>query len=211
MTQYELRGTERTATGRWMRPSVLAGLVGGAMMTVTGLALLTVLNEAEFEYVEPFGTVAMIVLALALPALYVSERGWFGRLATAGFGLMSLGWTAASVGLVVTSLTMPPVSEAGFLAFLLGLLVATLGMLAFGVAILRSDASTVPRLGAWLLVAALPVGVPFAIAFTTYVMGEAADPWAGPMLLYGLAWIVFGRYLWGRTGASEASETVTAQ
>ncbi|MFC6939846.1 hypothetical protein ACFQE8_07680 [Salinirubellus sp. GCM10025818] len=198
MTQYEVRDIEEPTTGRWMRASALAGLVGGAMMAVTGLALLSVLNEAEFEYVEPFGTVAMLVLALALPALYASERGWFGRLATVGFGLLSLGWIAASVGLVVTTLTMPPVSEAGFLAFLLGFLAASIGMLALGIAMLRSDASTSPRIVAWLLVAALPVGVPFAIAFTTYVMGEGADPWAGPMLLYGLAWIVLGRYLWSR-------------
>ena len=209
MTQYEVRGVERATSGRWMRVSVLAGLVGGVMMTVTGLALLSVLNETEFEYVEPFGTVAMLVLALALPALYASERGWFGRLATVGFGLLSLGWIAASAGLVVTTLTMPPVSEAGFLAFLLGLLVASIGMLAFGIAMLRSDASTAPYLVAWLLVAALPVGVPFAIAFTTYVMGEGADPWAGPMLLYGLAWIVFGRYLWGRRTAAPTND-VTA-
>jgi hypothetical protein len=49
-----------------------------------------------------------------------------------------------------------------------------------------------------LLVAALPLGVPFALGFTQYVMGTATDPWAGPMLLYGLAWVVFGRSLWGR-------------
>lgn len=208
MTQYEVGEVAQPVAERWMRTSALAGLVGGAMMTVTGLALLSVLNEAEFEYVEPFGTVAMFVLALALPALYASERGWFGRLATVGFGLLSVGWIAASVGLAVTTLTMPPVSEAGFLAFLLGFLVASVGMLAFGVAMLRSDASPSLRIVAWLLVAALPVGVPFAIAFTTYVMGEGADPWAGPMLLYGLAWVVLGRYLWSRrstttvTGAS---------
>ena len=208
MTQYQVRGVEGATTGRWMRLSTLAGLVGGAMMAVTGLALLSVLNEAEFEYVEPFGTIAMLVLALALPALYASERDWFGRLATVGFGLLSLGWIAATIGLVVTSLTMPPVSEAGFLAFLLGLLVASIGMLAFGTAMLRTDATAAPRLGAWLLVAALPVGVPFAIAFTTYVMGEGADPWAGPMLLYGLAWIVFGRYLWGRRAGTPATGPV---
>ena len=57
---------------------------------------------------------------------------------------------------------------------------------------LRSDAATVLRLGAWLLVAALPVGLPFAIGFTQYVMGELAEPWAGPMLLSGLAPIVCG-------------------
>ena len=210
MTQYEVGEVARPVTGRWMRASVLAGLLGGAMTAVTGLALLTVLNEAEFEYVEPFGTLAMLVLAFALPALYASERQWFDRLATVGFGLLSVGWVAATLGLVVTSLTVPPVSEVGFLAFLLGLLVATLGMLAFGAAVLRDGAATLPRVGAWLLVAALPVGVPFAIAFTTYVMGEAADPWAGPMLCYGLAWIVFGRYLWGRRAGTAATE-VAAQ
>lgn len=179
-----------------MRISVLSGLVGGVLLAVTGLALLSVLNEAEFVIVEPVGTVAMVLLALALPALYVSERHWFGRLAVAGFGLVSLGWIAATLGLIVTSLTMPPVSEAGFLAFLLGLLVAMIGALVLGIAMLRTDAKSTPEIGAWLLIATLSVGVPFAIAFTTFVMGEGADPWAGPMLLYGLAWIVFGRSLW---------------
>lgn len=208
MTQDEHGSIGQTTTGRWLRISTLAGLVGGVMMTVTGLALLTVLSEAEFEYVEPFGTVAAVLLALGLPALYASERGWLGRLATVGFGLLGVGWVAATFGLVVTSLTVPPISETGFLVFLLGMLVATLGMLAFGVAVLRNDAATVPRLVAWLLVAALPVGVPFAIAFTTYVMGEAADPWAGPMLCYGLAWIVFGRSLWGRRSRTATTEVV---
>lgn len=189
-----------------MRTSTISGLVGGVLMTLTGLALLTVLNEAEFAIVEPLGAVAMVLLALGLPALYKSERHWFGRLATAGFGLVSLGWIAATLGLLVTSLTMPPVSEIGFLSFLLGLLVAMLGALAFGVAVLRSEATSVPDVGAWLLVAALPVGLPFAIGFTTYVMGEGADPWAGPMLLYGLAWIAVGRYLWApRTVPSDAT------
>jgi hypothetical protein len=190
-----------------MRVSTLSGLAGGVLMTVTGLALLTVLNEAEFEIVEPLGAVAMLLLALALPALYASERHWFGRLASVGFSLLAVGWTAAAVGITVTAVTAPPVSEFGFVAFLLGLLAAGIGMLGFGVAALRTRASTLPRLAAWLLVAALPIGVPFAIAFTTYVMGEGADPWAGLMLLYGLAWILFGRALWARRTVATA-ETV---
>lgn len=56
----------------------------------------------------------------------------------------------------------------------------------------------VPRPGAWLPVAALPVGVPFAIGSTLCVVGELADPWPGPILLHGLACIVFARYMWGR-------------
>jgi hypothetical protein len=194
MAQNELR----SAVSGWLKMSVLSGLVGGVGLILTGIALLSVLNEAEFEIVEPFGASAIVLLSLALPAVYIAERSWFGHLAKSGFGSMSLGWVVATVGIVLTSLTMPPLSETGFLAFLLGLLVAMLGALVFGVAILRSDAATIPRLGAYCLIAALPVGVPFAIGFTTYVMGEGADPWAGSMILYGLAWVVFGRSLWTR-------------
>lgn len=196
MTQYEHQQLGQPTARRWMRISILGALVGGTLMALTGLALLSVLNEAEFAIVEPLGAIAMILLVIALPVLYASERHWFGHLAKGGFGLLSVGWIAATVGLVATALTTPPVSEIGFLAFLLGLLVAMIGALVFGIAMLRTQAMTPPRIGAWLLVAALPLGVPFAIGFTTYVMGEGADPWAGPMLLYGLAWIVFGRHLW---------------
>lgn len=108
------------------------------------------------------------------------------------------GFRGLDVGAVIATVALP-IAEYGpgvaFIPTLLGWLVAFLGALVFGVAILRSDVATTPRFGAWLLVAALPVGLPFAIAFTTYVMGEGADPWAGSFLLYGLAWVVFGRYL----------------
>ncbi|MDS0296162.1 hypothetical protein [Halogeometricum luteum] len=208
MTQYERQGIERSTAASWTRLSVLSGIVGGALMVLTSLALFSVLNELEFAFVDPLGAVAMVLLALALPALYAHERGWFGRLATVTFWLLSLGWVVATVGLVVTTLTMPPVSETAFLAFLLGLLVAMLGALAFGVAILRADTTAIPRTVGWLLVAALPVGVPLALGFTTYVMGEAADPWGGPMLFYGLAWVVLGRYLW--THESETAGTAAA-
>ena len=65
----------------------------------------------------------------------------------------------AAIGLPIA--TYRP--ESAFLAFLLGLLVAMLGALVFGVAILRTDVETIPRTGAWLLVAALPIGLPFVI------------------------------------------------
>lgn len=192
MTHYKQQQLAQPLTPRWMRVSILSGLLGGVLMAITGLAMISVLNEAEFVIVEPLGAVAMILLALALPALYVSEHHWFGRLATVGFGLLSVGWIVATIALPV-AIYGPGVA---FFAFLLGMLVGMIGALIFGVAMLRTDATTVSRRGAWLLVAALPIGVPFAIGFTTYVMGQGADPWAGPMLLYGLAWIIFGRSLW---------------
>ncbi|MFC6835163.1 hypothetical protein [Halomarina ordinaria] len=186
--------------------STLGGLVGGILMALTGLALLSVLNEAEFVVVEPVGWFAMVLLALALPALYASERDWFGWPGKIGFALLSIGWVVATLGLTVGTYTMPPTSETGFLVFLLAFLVAVIGMLVFGVAVLRSDGATIPRSAAWLLILALPVGVPFAIAFTTYVMGEGADPWAGPMLFYGLAWVIYARSLRQRRAESPAVE-----
>ncbi len=44
---------------------------------------------------------------------------------------------------------------------------------------LRTDAATVPPLGACLLIAALPFGVLFLFGFTTSVMGQSADPRGG--------------------------------
>jgi hypothetical protein len=204
MNQYEQQQIEQPTSHGWRRLSTLSSLIGGGLMTVTGLALLSVLNEAEFEIVDPIGIAAMILLAVALPALYVTERHWFSRLAKISFGFMAAGWVVAALALPVA--TYGP--EIAFFGFVLGLLAAMIGALVFGVAILRTDAETVPRAGAWLLVAALPIGLPFAIGFTTYVMGQGADPWAGPMLLYGLAWIVFGRYL--RTKGTETLEAGVA-
>jgi hypothetical protein len=190
MNQYEQQQIEQPTSRGWWRLSTLSALIGGILMTITGIALLSVLTVAEFVVIDPIGITAMVLLAVALPALYVSERHWFGRLAKTGFGLMTVGWIVSAIAL--------PIAEYGpgsaFLAFLLGLLVAMIGAFVFGIAILRTNAKTVPRASAWLLVAALPIGLPFAIGFTTYVMGQGADPWAGPMLLYGLAWIIFGRY-----------------
>lgn len=206
MTQYgQHQQARRTTTSNpgWMRVSATSALIGGGLTAFVGLVLHSVLNEAEFAIIDSLGSIALILLALGLPALYLSERHWFGSLATAGFGLMATGWITAAVALPV-AIYGP---GAAFLAFLLGLLVAIIGAFVFGVAMLRSDTVMVPRLGAWLLVAALPVGLPFTIAFTGYVMGELADPWGGPMLLYGLAWVVFGYHL--RTGriSTTAAET----
>ncbi|MFC7154148.1 hypothetical protein ACFQPA_01590 [Halomarina halobia] len=44
--------------------SVLSGLLGGALLTITGLTLLTVPNEAAAAVVDPLGAAAMILLRL---------------------------------------------------------------------------------------------------------------------------------------------------
>lgn len=191
MVQYERKRMAGVSGKRWTRIGASGALIGGGLLALIGVALHSVLNEAQFAVVDPLGVITMILLALGLPAFYLSEHGWFDILAKGGFGLMAAGWIVAAVALPV-AIYGP---EIAFLAFLLGLLVAMIGAFAFGVSMLRSDEVAVPRLGAWLLIAALPIGLPFTVAFTGYVMGEFADPWAGPLLLYGLAWVVFGYHL----------------
>ncbi|WP_306054994.1 CobD/CbiB family protein [Natronococcus wangiae] len=87
------------------------------------------------------------------------------------------------------------------------MLVAIGGAITFGVAILRTDGATAPRLAGWLLVLALPIGVPVAAAFTAYVMGDFADPWAGPLVFLGLAWIVLGQHA-RRTLTGESTQSM---
>lgn len=173
-------------------------------MAVAGLALFTVLSEREFEIISPFAVLGFLLLVFGLPAYYWSGDPRGGRLARGSF------WTM-TVGTVVTAITLP-IAEYGpgvfFLGFLLGLLVTMLGAIGYGISMLRADVG--PKAAAWLLIAALPVGVPLTIAFTTYVMGEGADPWGGPMVFYGVAWIVFGRYLWERRTRGERRIEETA-
>lgn len=210
MQQYETTRPhgEPTRGPRWLNASAISAIGGGILLTIVGLALFSVLEAAAFRIVEPLGAIAVVLMALGLPALYASERAWFTRLATAGFGLLAGGWIVASIALVGTTVTIPPISETFFLVFLLAVLAAVLGAIAFGTAILRTDGATAPRLGGWLLVLALPVGVAATAAFTTYVMGTFADPWAGPFVFLGVAWIVLGRHA-RRTVDNRSSRSVT--
>lgn len=199
VVQYERSRMAGVSGERWTRIGATSALIGGGLLALSGVAMHSALSVEQGTMAAPFLVAAMLLLVAGLPALYVSERRRFGTLAKTGFGLMAAGWIVAALSF--------PVANYGpgivFLGFLFGLLVAMIGAFLFGVSILRSDEMTIPRLGAWLLVAALPVGLPFTVAFTEYVMGGVDSPWAGPMLLYGLAWIVLGTYL--RTHREDAA------
>ncbi len=189
---------------RWMRISTVSALLGGGLLALSGVAMHSVLSVEQSTVAAPFLAAAMLLLVAGLPALHLSERHWFDTLAKAGFGLMAVGWIVAALSFPIANYAF----EIVFLGFLLGLLVAMIGALVLGVSMLRNDELAVPRPGAWLLVAALPVGLPFTIAFTGYVMGGVDSPWAGPMLLYGLAWVVFGYHLRAHRADAASTEAV---
>lgn len=194
MTQYERTRAVETSDGRWLRASTVSGLVGGALLAAVAAVIHVAVTDAQFAAINWVGAVATILVAAGLPALYAAERRWFGTVATVAFAVLTVGWvaTAASLALLAAGVDL-----AG-LTFLLGWLVAMLGALAVGVLMLRSDSLTVPRLGAWLFVAALPVGLSASILFTTYVGGQGETPWNGPLVLFGAAWAVVCYGLWSR-------------
>ena len=75
----------------------------------------------------------------------------------------------------------------GFLlGTVLGLLLLVVGSIFLGVALLRGG---VARLPAWLLILLLPGSVLLGL------LGFANAP-ANPMLWYGIAWVLLGRFLW---------------
>ncbi len=83
----------------------------------------------------------------------------------------------------------------------LGALVAGLGAVLLGVALLR--VRSVPRLGVLLLIAALPVG--FLGVIVVSALGFVDIAGLPLTVLYGGAWIVLGRHL-GPQGDATAEE-----
>ena len=111
---------------------------------------------------------------------------WGYRLSLAGFALNLMGnigdyWYRGGVG-------DSGVDTLGFLlGTVLGLLLLVAGSALLGIGLLR--AGTAPRLGAWLLVLALP-----GIALLT-LLGFGNAP-SGPALWFCFAWLVLGWSLW---------------
>lgn len=204
MAQTEQQRVAPVRTGRWTTVGSISGLVGSIVLGTIAIVFHTglQLTEGQFALVNQLGVVAVVLMAPALSVLYLGERHWFGSLARIGYGVMAGGWvvTAVSLAVFVTG------SEVAGLVFPLGVLLTMIGALVFGFTMVRSDDTDAPRLGSWLLIAALPVGLPVSIAYTWYVLGSIDGPWNGPLLVYALAWMVFSVHLWGkRTASTEAT------
>lgn len=206
MVQVENQQLATVDNRRWTGVGAISGLIGSTLLAIIAIALHTSLTEAQYAIVNPVGAVAMVLMAFALPVLYLSERHWFGSLARVGFGVMAVGWIVTTVMLVLFALGW---GLAG-LMFVPGVFVAMIGAFVFGIAMIRSDETKMPRIGAWLLIAALPLGLPISIAYMSYVLGFVDGFWNGPLVLYALAWIVFSYSLWGRRKESAVAESIVS-
>jgi hypothetical protein len=148
--------------------------------------------------------VIVVLLAAGLLALRARYKGSYGRLGAAGVVVVFVGYAMMFFGSLPAVVLSPEGSrgliQAGQDLGFLGALVAGLGAVPLGIALLR--ARSAPRAGALLLIVALPVGIVGVIIVSAVGFVNIAGL---PLtVLYAGAWIVLGGQLWSQ-GAQRPS------
>lgn len=184
----------------------LAGMVGGALWALTPLRQpLLGGSFPEHPVFRPYNLVLLVIvvlLAAGLLALRVHHKGSYGRLGAAGVVVVFVGYAMMFFGSLPAVLLSADGSRglirAGQDLGFLGALVAGVGAVLLGIALLR--ARTASRVGALLLIVALPVGIVgvFIVAAAGFV-NIAGLPLT---VLYGGAWIVLGGHLRSQVSAT---------
>jgi hypothetical protein len=203
----------------------LAGMVGGALWALTPLRQPLLGGRfPEHPVFRPYNLVLLVIallLAAGLLALHARYKGSYGRLGTASVVVVFVGYVLLFLGSVPAVVLSPEGSRelimTGQNLGFLGALVAGVGAVLLGVALLRTRPTprTLPLAGAFagalLLILALPVG----IAGVILVSGLGFVNIAGLPLtvLYGGAWIVLGSHLrsqgpQGRATAEQPSRVI---
>jgi hypothetical protein len=143
---------------------------------------------------------ALVLVSIAGIYLYLRRSGRVGLWGKVGFCLCVFAFvfdTILNSGILLNvwgaQWYESPLGALSFPAFFVGLVL-------FGVAILRSG--RLPRGGAWLLIASSPaeVGVIVAMAVSGYTLPDWV--WSVPAILFGLGWMWLGYGLWSESGAS---------
>ena len=177
----------------------LAGMVGGALWALTPLRQPLLGGRfPEHPVFRPYNLallVIVVLLAAGLLALRARHKESYRRLGKAGVVAVFVGYAMMFLGSVPAVLLSAEGSRGLILAGqdlgFLGALVAGLGAVPLGIALLR--ARSAPRAGALLLVVALPVGI-VGVIFVS-AMGFVNIAGLPLTVLYGGAWIVLGGHL----------------
>ena len=184
---------------RWGGPAA----VPGAVLVVVGDFF-----SGDHQMLPPLFAAGFAFMAVAITGVYLYLRR-SGRMGLSG----TVGYYMSIFAFVVVSIT-----SLGVLLNLWGArwfetlevvdLLIFLGMVMFGVAILR--AGRLPRGGAWLLIAFVltKVGVIVAMAVSGYTLPGLL--WSLPLILFGLGWVWLGYGLWSesRTSARVTSRVI---
>ncbi len=191
-----------------IRQGGLAGMVGGTLWAPTPLRQPLLGGRfPEHPVFRPFNLallVIVVLLAAGLLALRARYKGSYGRLGAAGVVVVFVGYAMMFFGSLPAVVLSPEGSrgliQAGQDWGFLGALVAGLGAVPLGIALLR--ARSAPRAGALLLIVALPVGIVGVIIVSAVGFVNIAGL---PLtVLYAGAWIVLGGQLWSQ-GAQRPS------
>jgi hypothetical protein len=194
----------RTAAGTVTRRA-RAGTIGAVLWTLSS----GVWAASELED-QPYGSLAFVAVAVAwwitmvvapvllavghsaLLAALGPDGGRVGRAgvmaAAAGLAAMGLG-----IGIEIASMSVGGGEVAlGHLILLVGFLVAVIGGVVTGIAVIRRLAATRARVAGWLLVLALPIGVGIGWLGSMLAPGNDAVFWAVLTLPTGIAWMLLG-------------------
>ena len=191
-----------------IRQGGLAGMVGGTLWAPTPLRQPLLGGRfPEHPVFRPYNLtllVIVVLLAAGLLALRAHHKGSYGRLGAAGVTVVFAGYAMMFFGSLPAVVLSPEGSrgliQAGQDVGFLGALVAGLGAVPLGIALLR--ARSAPRAGALLLIVALPVGIVGVIIVSAVGFVNIAGL---PLtVLYAGAWIVLGGQLWSQ-GAQRPS------
>jgi hypothetical protein len=182
-----------------VRRCASAGMAGGALWALTPLRQPLLGGRfPEHPVFRPYNLALLVIavlLAAGLLALRARHKESYGRLGKAGVVAVFVGYAMMFLGSVPAVLLSAEGSRGLILAGqdlgFLGALVAGLGAVPLGIALLR--ARSAPRAGALLLVVALPVGI-VGVIFVS-AMGFVNIAGLPLTVLYGGAWIVLGGHL----------------
>jgi hypothetical protein len=158
----------------------LAAMVGGIALVILGLVTWLCIPNCprSLGYIASVFFVLLVLGAMAaIAALHLLQRERYGLLGTLAFLVAFVGVAMIFVD-QLRNLVNPDVADVGWL-FLIGLLVATVGIISYAVVTLRAE--VVP----WWCGAALIAGSPL-IGLFLYLFSPVED------LLLGIPWIVVG-------------------
>ena len=184
----------------------LASMAGGALWAVTPLREPLLGGRfPEHPVFRPYDLVLVVIVVLlivGLLALHNRNKGNYGRLGAVGFVITLAGYALLFFGSLPAVLLSPDglrgLIIAGQDLGFLGALVAGVGAILLGVALWRASAAS--RIGALLLIIALPVGFAGVIVMSAFGLADVAG--LSLTVPYGGAWIILGRQLWSRREAA---------
>jgi hypothetical protein len=185
-------------------------MVGGALWALTPLREPLLGGRfPEHPVFRPYNLVLLVItvlLAVGLWALRARYKGSYGRLGTAGVVVVFVGYALMFLGSVPAVVLSTEGSRGLIMATqdlgFLGVLVAGVGAVLLGIALLRTRLA--PRAAALLLILALPVGILGVILVSALGFVDIAGL---PLtVLYGGAWIVIGTHL-GSQGCATADRS----